>query len=141
MNFKRLIIAGIVASILFLILDMIFGIIAGGIMGQILGQPYAAAAGIETKMGFGLLFELINGFMLAAIYALIYRCLPGEGWSKGISYGLIVWGLRVLMWAFSTFMMTDLSPTMISVTVVTGLLEVLILGVVIAAIYRNGETT
>jgi hypothetical protein len=74
--------------------------------------------------------------MLVAIYAVIYRGLPGQGWKGGISYGLIVWGLRVVMWAFSTYMMTDISPILIGVTVVTGLVEVLILCIVTAAIYR-----
>jgi len=75
--------------------------------------------------------------MLAVIYAVIYRCLPGQGWQKGLNYGLMVWGLRVVMWAFSTYMMTELHPMLITITVFTGLVEVLILGVVIAVIYRE----
>jgi hypothetical protein len=139
MNVKRLIVAGIAASVLFLVLDMVFGAVGGLIAADVFGVPFERPPGIEAKIRFGLLFELINGFVLALVYAVIYRCLPGRGWQKGISYGLIVWGLRVVMWAFSTFMMTDMPPTLIAITVVTGLIEVLILGVVIAAIYRNGE--
>jgi hypothetical protein len=88
-------------------------------------------------MMIGPIFELINGFMLALIYAIIHPDLPGQGWKKGVSYGLIVWGLRVVMWAFSNYMMTDMPPVLIVITVVTGLIEVLILGVVIAAIYKG----
>jgi hypothetical protein len=137
MNVRRLVLAGIVAAVLFLVLDMVFGMAGGWIVAQISGQPIGQPAGIEAKMGLGLLFELINGFLLATIYAVIYRCLPGQGWAKGISYGFLVWALRVVMWAFSTYMMTDLSPLLIVVTVATGLIEVLVLGVVIAAIYRE----
>ena len=139
MNVKRLIVAGIAASVLFLVLDMMLGAVGGLIVANVFRVPFQQPPGIEAKIRFGLLFELINGFMLALIYAVIYRCLPGRSWQKGISYGLIVWGLRVVMWAFSTFMMTDMPPALIAITVVTGLIEVLILGVVIAAIYRNGE--
>lgn len=135
MNVKRLLVAGIVASVLFLVLDAIFGMIGGLIGAQVFGLPFDQPPGIEAKMTFGLIFELINGFMLALIYAIIHSGLPGQGWKKGISYGLIVWGLRVVMWAFSTYMMTDMPPVLIAITVVTGLIEVLILGVVIAAIY------
>lgn len=85
----------------------------------------------------GLLFELLNGFMLTVIYAVIYPALPGVGWRKGLSYGLIAWGLRVVMWAFSTYMITDTAPILIDVTVFTGLIEMLIICVVIAAIYRD----
>jgi hypothetical protein len=137
MNARRLVLAGIVAAVLFLVLDMVFGMVGGWIVAQISGRPIGLPAGIETKMGLGLVFELINGFILATIYAVIYRCLPGQGWVKGISYGLLVWALRVVMWAFSTYVMTELSPLLIVVTVGTGLVEVLVLGVVIAAIYRD----
>jgi hypothetical protein len=139
MNVKRLVAAGIAASVLFLVLDMLLGTVGGFVGAQVLGVPFEQPPGIEDKIKFGLFFELINGFMLALIYAVIYRCLPGQGWQKGISYGLIVWGLRVVMWAFSTFMMTDMPPALIAITVVTGLIEVLILGIVIAIIYRDGE--
>ena len=134
MNVKRFVIAGIVASVLFLVLDAVFGV-AGGVIGE---SVFGLSAGQpdESKMMISPVFELINGFMLAAVYAVIYDSLPGEGWKKGISYGLIVWGLRVVMWAFSTYMMTDMSPILIGITVVTGMVEVLILCVVIAAIYR-----
>ena len=137
MRVKRLIVTGIVTSVLFLVLDAVFGV-AGGMIGELVfglsaGQPD------ESKMMITPVFELINGFMLAAVYAVIHDSLPGEGWKKGISYGLIVWGLRVVMWAFSTYIMTDMSPILIGITVVTGLVEVLILCVVIAAIYRVGE--
>jgi hypothetical protein len=50
-----------------------------------------------------------------------------------------VWGLRVVMWVFSTYMMTDMAPALIAINVVTGLIGVLILGVVIAAIHGTGE--
>jgi hypothetical protein len=137
MNIPRLLIAGAVASVLFLVLDMALGM-AGGLVGaKLFGLANQQPSGIETKMKFGLVFELINGFMLAAIYAVIHSSLPGRGWVKGISYGFIVWGLRVVMWAFSTYMMTDMAPISIAITVVTGLIEVLILGVAIAAIYSG----
>jgi hypothetical protein len=138
MNVKRFLVAGIVVSILFLVLDAVFGV-AGGMIGQqVFGLP--AGQPDEAKMTIGLLFELINGFMLVAIYAVIHRGLPGQGWRKGVGYGFIVWGLRVVMWAFSTYMMTDMSPILITITVATGLVEVLILCVIVAAIYRVEET-
>jgi cellulose synthase/poly-beta-1,6-N-acetylglucosamine synthase-like glycosyltransferase len=138
MNVKRLVVAGIVASVLFLVLDAALGTAGGFIGAEAFDLPFEQPPGIEAKMKFGLIFELINGFMLAVIYAVIHPSLPGQGWKKGISYGLIVWGLRVVMWAFSTYMMTDMAPVLIVINGVTGLIEVLILGIVIAAIYRAG---
>lgn len=137
MNVKRFLLAGIVTSILFLVFDMLFGSLGGFIGAQVFGLPFDQPSGIEAKIQYGLIFELINGFMLALIYALIHPSLPGQGWKKGISYGLIVWGLRVVMWAFSTYMMFDIPTVSIVITVVTGLIEVLILGTVIAVIYTD----
>jgi hypothetical protein len=138
MNVGRLIITGLVAAVLFLVLDMAFGMAGGWLATRLFGLPSTQPEGIESKMKYGLLFELINGFLLALIFALIHPCLPGRGWIKGISYGLIVWALRVVMWAFSTFMMTDMAPATIGISVGTGLIEVLILGVVIALVYGTG---
>ena len=138
MNFGRLILTGLVASVLFLVLDMALGMAGGWIGKRLFGMSATQPAGIEAKIKLGLVFELINGFLLALIYAVIHTGLPGRGWIKGVSYGFIVWALRVVMWAFSTYMMTDLAPATIGITVGTGLIEVLILGVVIAVVYGTG---
>lgn len=135
MDVGRFTIAGAVASVLFLVLDMGLGMLGGLVGTKVFGVPAAQPPGFERKTRIGIIFEVVNGFMLALIYALIHACLPGQGWVKGLSYGLIVWGLRVVMWAFSTYVMTDMSPILIGINVSTGLVEVLILGVVIAAIY------
>ena len=139
MNIKRLIVAGIVTSVLFLVIDMVLGTAGGFIGAEVFGVPVEQPPGFEAKIQFGLIFELINGFMLAVIYAVIHPSLPGQGWKKGISYGFLVWGLRVVIGAFSTYMMTDMSPILIAINVVIGLIEVLILCIVIAAVYRVGE--
>ena len=71
MNVKRLLVAGIAASVLFLVLDMVLGT-AGGLIGaKVFGLPVEQPPGIEAKIKFGLIFELINGFMLAVIYAVV----------------------------------------------------------------------
>ena len=138
MNIGRLLVTGLVAAVLFLVLDMVLGMLGGWLGRRLFGLSPAQPAGIGAKIRLGLVFELINGFLLALIYAVIHTGLPGRGWTKGLSYGLIVWALRVLMWAFSTYMMTDLAPATIGITVGTGLIEVLILGIVIAAVYGAG---
>jgi hypothetical protein len=138
MNVKQFLVAGIVASVLFLVLDAILGMAGGFIGAKVFGLSSEQPPGFETKMRFGLIFELINGFMLAVIYAVLHPSLPGQGWKKGIGYGLLVWGLRVVMGAFSTYMMTNVPPVSISIGVVTGFIEVLILGIAIAVIYKGG---
>lgn len=139
MNLKRLAMAGLAASILFLALDAILGTLGGLIAMHLFHSPMEQPPGIEDKVAVGLIFEFANGFMLAGIYRTVQSALPGTGWRKGIRFGLIVWGLRVIMWGFSTYMMTDMAPALILIYVVTGFIEVLILGAVIAAILEKRE--
>ena len=84
-----------------------------------------------------MVFEVLNAFILVLVYTIIKQSLPGQGWIKGISYGLMVWALRVLMWAFSSYMIFDAHPTLLVVTAILGLVEVLILCIVIALIYKD----
>jgi len=133
MDAVGILIAGGVASVLFLVLDAALGVLGGLAGTRIFGLPESQLD--PAKMKLGMVFEVINGFMLAIIYALIQPALAGQGWTKGVPYGLMVWGLRVVMWAFSTYMMTNLPPTQIAITTVTGLLEMLIICTAIAAIY------
>lgn len=137
MNLTRLLIAGIAASLLFLVLDAALGMIGGLVGARVFGLAPQDPSQIQDKMAYGLVFEVINGFMLTVVYAVIHYSLPGQGWAKGISFGFLVWGLRVVMWAFSTYMMFDVQAVSIAITTFTGLIEVLILGVVISAIYPS----
>jgi hypothetical protein len=136
-NIKKFILAWIVTAILFLVLDMLFGALGGFLTANITGAPIQGPAGIESKIFTGFLFEIINGFILVLVYAAIHPSIPGKGLVKGIGYGLIVWALRVLMWAFSTYMMFDVSTVLLAVTTILGLIEVLILCIVIAVIYKD----
>ena len=138
MNVGQLLVTGSVAAVLFLVLDMALGMAGGWLGSRLFGLPSAQPADFGAKVKLGLVFELINGFLLALIYAVIHTSLPGRRWRKGMSYGLIVWTLRVVMWAFSTYMMTDMAPAAIGITVGTGLVEILILGVAIAMVYGTG---
>jgi hypothetical protein len=137
MNLTRLLVAGIAASILFLVLDAVLGMVGGLVGARVFGLSPQGPSQIQSKMVYGLVFEFINGFMLAVIYAVIHLSLPGQGWAKGISFGFLVWGLRVVMWAFSTYMMFDVPAVSIAITTLTGLIEVLVLGVAIAVIYPS----
>ena len=137
MNLTRLLVAGIAASILFLVLDAVLGMVGGLVGARVFGLSPQGPSQIQSKMVYGFVFEFINGFMLAVIYAVIHLSLPGQGWAKGISFGFLVWGLRVVMWAFSTYMMFDVPAVSIAITTLTGLIEVLVLGVAIAVIYPS----
>ena len=68
--------------------------------------------------------------LMAGMFLVLYRSLPGQsGLVKGLSYALIVWFFRVIMGVFSTWMMLDLPLAVHVYTLVTGLGEMMVLGV------------
>jgi len=136
-NIKRFLLAWIVTTVLLLVLDVLFGTLGGYLTANITGTPIQGSGGIESKIFTGFLFEVINSFILVLVYTIIHPSIPGIGLVKGISYGFIVWALRVLMWAFSTYMMFEVSSVLLAITTILGLIEILILCVVITVIYKD----
>ena len=67
---------------------------------------------------------------MAGMFLLLYRSLLGQvGLTKGISYALIVWFFRVVMQVASQWMMFNISPVTLIYVLVTGLAEMLAIGV------------
>jgi hypothetical protein len=61
---------------------------------------------------------------------MLYRCLPGQsGIVKGLSYAILLWFFRVVMYAASTWMMYNVPIQTIGYGLVAGLLEMLVLGI------------
>jgi hypothetical protein len=77
----------------------------------------------------GIVIDLAYGYILAAIFILLYKSLPGgTGVLKGISFGILIWFLRVVMYAASNWMMFDVPLSTILYTLAAGLVEMLLLG-------------
>lgn len=86
---------------------------------------------INAPAGLGI--DLAYGFLMSGVFLLLYACLPGEaGLAKGISCALLVWFFRVVMSAASTWMMFDVPVQLLLYTLLTGLGEMLALGVLYA---------
>jgi hypothetical protein len=99
----RYIIVSVVSGILFGTLD---GIINANPLAQRLYEVYKPIARTSVNALAGIMIDLAYGFILAAMFLLLYKSLPGEtGWIKGISFGLLVWFLRVVMGVASQWMM------------------------------------
>jgi hypothetical protein len=114
------------------------GIIFGALDGLINDNPYAqqlysvyqsiARTSINIAAGIGI--DLAYGFILSTIFLLLHSALPGEsGIMKGLSYAVLIWFLRVVMSAASTWMMFTVPIQVINHSILTGLLEMLVLGV------------
>ena len=121
------IIVGIVSGILFGILD---GVIHANSLAQRLYDVYKPIAKTSLNLPAGIMIDLVYGFVMAGMFLLLYKSLPGEiGLVKGISFALLMWFFRVVMYIASQWMMFDVPVETLLYTLFTGLGEMLILGV------------
>lgn len=123
------------AGFLFGILD---GVINANRLAQRLYEAYKPIARSSVSAVAGILIDLAYGFVLAALFLLLYRSLPGEsGWTKGLSFGLIAWFFRVAMSVASQWVMYRIPPAALAYTLVTGLAEMLLIGLFLGVTLRR----
>ena len=123
----RYIVVSIASGLLFGVLD---GVINANPLARRLLAVYQPIARTSINAPAGIAIDLAYGFALAGMFVLLSGSLPGSsGLVKGLSFGAGVWFLRVVMGAASTWMMFNVSGKTIAYTVVTGLAEMLALGI------------
>ena len=121
------IIVSIVSGILFGILD---GVINANPLAQRLYQVYKPIAKTSFNPLPGIVIDLVYGFVMAGVFLLLYKSLPGgTGLVKGVSFALLVWFFRVVMYTASQWVMFNLPVEALLYSLVTGLGEMLVLGV------------
>ena len=123
----RYLVVGLSSGILFGLLDAFIN--ANGLARR-LYRVYEPIAKQSINAPIGVAIDLIYGLILAGIYLLLRDSLPGAtGLLKGLSYGLGVWFLRVVMQTVSQWMMLQVPGATLLYTTVSGLAEMLLLGV------------
>lgn len=122
----RYLIVSITSGILFGILD---GLINANPLAQKLHAAYKPIAKQSINVPAGIVIDLAYGFIMAGLFLMIYQSLPGNsGVIKGIIFALMVWFFRVVMSAASTWMMYNIPVNTLLYNLITGLIEMLILG-------------
>jgi hypothetical protein len=121
------VVVSIVGGILFGILD---GLINANPVAQRLYEVYQPIARASLNVVAGVAIDLVYGFMMAAVFLLLYTCLPGEtGIVKGLSFAILVWFFRVVMSVASTWMMYTVPARTLLYTLLAGLAEMLAIGI------------
>lgn len=134
MKTKKILACGIITGVLFSVFDMLIAISTSPMF-----SPYSDLPIWKTSPNIlaGLIFDLINGFILAAVYTIVYNGIPGFGWKKGLNYGVFVGLFRVVMSSFSTIVMYNIPLTLVITSLITGYFEIIILCVILAAVYEK----
>lgn len=79
--------------------------------------------------------DMAYGFVIAGLYLLLRDSLPGAGWAaKAASYAAILWILRVVMATLSHWVMFDVPARSHSYDLAAGLLEMLAIAALCAAV-------
>jgi hypothetical protein len=121
------IVVSVVSGILFGILD---GAINANPLAQRLYEVYKPIAKASINLPAGIVIDLVYGLVMAGVFLLLYKSLPGEtGLVKGMSFAFLVWFFRVVMYAASQWVMFNVPVEALLYSLVTGLGEMLILGV------------
>jgi len=121
------VVVSIVGGILFGILD---GLINANPVAQRLYAVYKPIAKTSLNIVAGVAIDLAYGFIMAAVFLLLYTSLPGEiGIAKGLSFAILVWFFRVVMSVASTWMMYTVPARTLRYTLFAGLAEMLALGI------------
>jgi hypothetical protein len=131
------IIVSLISGIVFGILD---GLMNANPLATRLFEVYKPIAKTSINFMVGMIIDLAYGFILAAIFLLLYSSLPGEtGIVKGVSFALLVWFLRVVMSVASQWMMFKVPVKALLYTLLTGLGEMLILGILYGLTLNPGN--
>lgn len=121
------IIISVISGILFAVLD---GVINANPLAQQLYKVYAPIAKTALNPLMGIVIDLLYGFAMGGIFLLLYESLPGEiGLIKGLTFALMAWFFRVVMQVASQWMMFIVPGKTLLYTLVAGLGEMLVLGV------------
>lgn len=130
----RYFIVSIANGIVFGILD---GIINANPLAQKLFEVYQPIAKTTINAPAGVIIDLVYGFIMGAIFLILYTALPGKtGFSKGLVFGMIIWFFRVLMSVISSWMMFHIPITTLAYVAATGLIEMLIIGIIYGIFLR-----
>ena len=82
---------------------------------------------------------IIFAILLALVYALVCKGLPGKGIVKGLWFGLFVWLVGTLPGTFGLGMFSVIAQGVIVYWIISGLVTNLWQGLVIATIYGKGS--
>jgi hypothetical protein len=123
----KFVLIGFAGGVLFALLD---GLLNANPLAQRLMAVYQPIARTSVNFAVGILIDLVYGFALAGLFLLLRASLPGaSGLLKGLSYGGMLWFLRVVMYGLSHWMTFKIPAATLLYTLAAGLVEMLALGV------------
>jgi hypothetical protein len=130
------IIIGVISGFLFGVLD---GVINANPLAQKLYAVYKPIARTSLNPLKGIVIDIVFAFVMAAVFLLLYSSLPGAtGLIKGLSFTVMVWFFRVVMYTASQWVMFIVPIQTLIYTIGAGLGEMTILGLLYGMTLKPG---
>jgi len=95
-------------------------------------KPYEYFGGLDNWMQLRTVYLIIMLAIFIIIYLILYRCLPGSGWIKGLWFGILLSIVKVIPGAFDTWTLIIYPNELIVVQLINGILGYLFFGVMVA---------
>jgi CBS domain containing-hemolysin-like protein len=132
MNIKRFIWASLAVFAAFEIIDTI-------VHGIILSKTYAALADLwRPDMMSKMWLMHLGSFIIAFLFTYIFiRGYENKGLAEGVRYGLIIGLFMNIPYAFYEYAMYPLPLSLCLQWFVYGMIEIIICGIIVAAIYKK----
>lgn len=130
----RIILVGTGAGMVFAVLD---GLLNANPMARRLYAAYKPIARESVNAPLGLAFDLASGILMAVFFVLVAPALPGPPVAKGLVFGLMAWFFRAAMGVAGQAVMFQIPAQALIYTLLSGLVEMTILGWLYAAALRN----
>lgn len=133
----RQIVVGFVAGTAFLVTD---GLVHANPLARRLYAVYRPIARPSINPLAGSAIDLVYGVVLTALFAILRQRLPGEtGFAKAMSFGAMVWFLRVGMRVAGEWVTTTVPASTHAYTLAAGLVQVLLVSIVIAMLLPDAR--
>lgn len=142
-NYKKAAIWGIVVLVIQMFVGNLLYMnpIVSGIFKQYEGHPstkpmdYFGGVGnwLLLTMSFGIIFCIV----LIILYLLLYKSIPGTGWKKGLSFGLMIGFIKAVPEAFNQWLIFDYPTILIQVQLINTLIGLAIFGILLAVFFEK----
>jgi hypothetical protein len=134
MNWKGGIVSGIAAGTVILLVGMLSG--------SMLSAEYVKTVQLWKPMTgswwyFMIVIDIIEGILYAMVFSMVSGGIPGEGWKKGLNYGIILWLVSTVPGMLMTYSTMAVPDVLVASWLFGGLLSLIVSGILIAAIQNK----
>jgi hypothetical protein len=132
MNWKKVIISGLVAGVVILVVGMLTG--------SLFSVDYSKTPELWKEMTGNWYYQMwavdfVEGIIYAMVFTVLYNSIPGKGWKKGLNYGIILWLVGTVPGMMLTYLTMAVPDMIVASWTFGGLISLVIAGSAMALVH------